>query len=70
MELEEQLEVENEKLMEASNRGDNPSMIEASQKIGKLQKEIDAFFERLEVASETLDEIEARYQKRLEELLA
>jgi ATP-binding cassette subfamily F protein 3 len=69
MELEEQLEIENEKLIEASNRGDNPSMIEASQNIGKLQKEIDAFFERLEVASETLDEIEARYQKKLEELL-
>ncbi|RUM76318.1 MAG: ABC transporter ATP-binding protein, partial [Sulfurovum sp.] len=59
--LEEQLELENEKLLEASNSGDNSLMIEASQNIGNLQKEVDELFERLEVASEALDEIEEKY---------
>jgi len=66
--LEEQLEVENEKLLEASNSGDNSLMIEASQNIGNLQKEVDELFERLEVASEALDEIEAKYAPQLEKL--
>ena len=68
MELEEELEAENEKLTEASNSGDNAMMIEASQNVGKLQKEVDELFERLEVASEALDEIEERYKPQLEEV--
>ena len=68
MELEEELEAENEKLMEASTSGDNSAMIEASQKVGKLQHEVDELFERLEVASEALDEVEERYAPQLEEL--
>ena len=66
--LEEQLEVENEKLIQASNLGENSAMIEASQNIGKLQSEVDALFERLEVASESLDEIEERYAPQLKEV--
>jgi ATP-binding cassette subfamily F protein 3 len=68
MELEEQLEVENEKLMEASNSGDNSTMIEASQNVGKIQSEVDELFERLEIASETLDTIEEKYAPQLAEL--
>jgi len=66
--LEDELEVENEKLVEASNSGDNSAMIEASQTIGKLQKEIDELFEHLEIASEALDEIEEKYAPQLEAL--
>jgi len=66
--LEEQLEIENEKLLEASNLGDNSLMIEASQNIGNLQKEVDELFERLEVASEALDEIEEKYAPQLAEV--
>jgi ATP-binding cassette subfamily F protein 3 len=69
MKLEDEVESENKRLMEASNSGDNDTMIEASQNIGKLQKEIDELFERLEVASEALDEIEERYAPQLEELV-
>ncbi len=61
MELEEELEAENEKLMKASESGDNSAMIEASQNVGKLQAQVDELFERLEVASEALDEVEERY---------
>jgi ATP-binding cassette subfamily F protein 3 len=66
MELEEELESENERLMKASESGDNSLMIEASQNIGKLQTQIDELFERLEIASEALDEIEEKYAPQLE----
>lgn len=68
MELEEELEVENEKLIEASNTGESSALIEASQNVGKLQKEIDQLFEELEVASDALDEIEAKYAIQLDNL--
>jgi len=68
MELEEELELQNERLMKASESGDNTNMIEASQNIGKLQKEIDELFERLEIASHALDEISDRYEPQLAEL--
>jgi ATP-binding cassette subfamily F protein 3 len=68
MKLEEELEVENEKLTQASNSGDNALMIEASQNVGKLQDEVDELFERLEIASEALDEIEEKYAPQLAEL--
>lgn len=61
MELEEELELENEKLIKASESGDNAMIIELSQKIGKIQDDIDGLFERLEIASEALDEVEERY---------
>ena len=66
--LEEQLEVENKKLTEASSSGDNSTMIEASQNVGKLQTEVDELFERLEVAAESLDEIEEKYAPKMAEL--
>jgi ATP-binding cassette subfamily F protein 3 len=68
MELEEELKIENEKLVKASNTGDNATMIDASKNVGKVQKEVDDFFERLEVASEALDEIEEKYKLKLNEL--
>ncbi|MCH9740780.1 MAG: ATP-binding cassette domain-containing protein [Epsilonproteobacteria bacterium] len=68
MELEELLEEQNEKLMEASNSGDNAGMIEHSQNVGKTQAQIEELFERLEVASETLDEINERYEIELSRL--
>ncbi len=68
VELEELLEEWNEKLIEASNSGDNRAMIEFSQEIGERQTEIDELFERLEVASDMLDEIFDRYEEKLREL--
>ena len=69
MEREEDLEVENEKLIKASNSGDNSTLIEASQNVGKLQQEIDDLFERLEVASDALDEIEEKYSHQSKEIV-
>ena len=68
MELEEELESENARLVEASNSGDNSVMIEASQNVGKLQAEVDELFERLETASEALDAIEEKYAPQMAEL--
>jgi len=68
MKLEEELERENEKLLQASSSADNALIIEASQNIGKLQKEVDELFERLEVASDALDEVEQKYTPLFAEL--
>jgi len=68
MEREERLEAENKRLMEASESGDNPSIIESSQRIGQLQEEIDTLFERLEIASDAVDEVDAKYAIQLAEL--
>ncbi|CAA6802684.1 MAG: COG0488: ATPase components of ABC transporters with duplicated ATPase domains, partial [uncultured Sulfurovum sp.] len=68
MELEVELENENQKLIEASNTGDNSIIIEASQSVGKLQKEVDELFERLEIASHAFDEIEKKYLALLDKL--
>jgi ATP-binding cassette subfamily F protein 3 len=62
MELEELMEEQNDKLMKTSNDGDNSKMIEYSQKIGETQTQIDELFERLEVASDALDEIMEKYE--------
>jgi ATP-binding cassette subfamily F protein 3 len=69
MKLEELLEEQNKKLISASSSGDNEGMIEYSQEIGKTQKEVDELFERLEVASDTLDNIQIKYESRLEKLI-
>ena len=68
MELEELLEEHNSALTQASNSGDNSAMIEYSQAIGDTQEKIDVLFERLEAASESLDEITQRYDSKLAEL--
>ena len=68
MELEEELDEHNAQLTQASNAGDNSKIIELSQTVGKTQNEIDELFERLEIASETLDEIAERYEPKLAEL--
>jgi len=68
MELEEQMSVENEKLQEASNAGDNSAIIELSQKVSKINSEIDVLFERLEMSSEVLDDILAKYEEKLKEI--
>jgi ATP-binding cassette subfamily F protein 3 len=43
-------------------------MMEHSKALGETQKEIEVLFERLEVASEIMDEINAKYEVKLAEL--
>ncbi len=63
--LEEKLEIQNQELQKASDRGDNSAIMEISQNISKLDKEIEDIFEKLEVATEILDEILERYKAKL-----
>ena len=66
--LEADIAVKNEALAKASNSGDNDAIMELSREVGLVQQEIDAFFERLEVATEKDDEIVAEYDLKLEEI--
>jgi ATP-binding cassette subfamily F protein 3 len=67
-ELEALEKTHNEALSQASNSGDNSAMMEHSKALGETQKEIEVLFERLEVASEIMDEINAKYEVKLAEL--
>jgi len=60
--------VKNEALEKASNAGDNDVIMELSKEVGLVQQDIDAYFERLEVASEKDDEIVSEYDLKLEEI--
>ena len=66
--LESEMKPKNKELEEASNKGDNSQIMELSKEIGLLQQGIDAFFERLEVASELDDEIVERFELKLQEI--
>jgi len=69
MEVLEVLEEEqNAALLEAGNSGDNSGMIEHSKAVAVTQAEIEEIFERLEVATEALDEINAKYDLKLKEI--
>ena len=66
--LEADMAVKNEALANASNSGDNDLIMELSKEVGLVQQEIDAFFERLEIATEKDDEIVAEYELKLQEI--
>ena len=63
-----QLEAKNAELEKASNSGDNSAIMELSREVGLVQQEVDALFERLEIATEKDDEIVAEYELKLEEI--
>jgi len=66
--LEAEMAVKNEALTEASNRGDNDAIMEHSKEVGLVQQEIDALFEKLEIASEKDEAIVAEYEEKLLEI--
>jgi ATP-binding cassette subfamily F protein 3 len=66
--LEVELNIKNKALEIASNSGDNSAIMEHSKKVGLVQQEVDAYFERLEVASEKDEAIVAEYDLKLEEI--
>ncbi len=63
--IEKEIACENRLLEEASQNGDNSSMIEHSATLGKLQDEVDRLFDRLEIATEKEEEITAEYEEKL-----
>ena len=66
--LESDIAVKNEALEKASSSGDNDVIMELSKEVGLIQQDIDAYFERLEIATEKDDEIVAEYDNKLEEI--
>ena len=66
--LEVQMAEKNKILTEASERGDNDAIMEYSKEVGLVQQEIDAWFEKLEIATEADEEIVAEYDLKLEEI--
>ncbi len=63
-----ELAAKNEELEKASTSGDNSAIMELSREVGLVQQEVDALFERLEIATEKDDEIVAEYELKLEEI--
>ncbi len=68
MELEDDVSLQQEELIKASNEGDNSKVIELSQTVTKNEKLVEDKFEQLEITQHKLDEIEEQYQKRLDKL--
>ncbi len=63
------LDGENQKLLDATNKNDNQNIIEHSKNIANIQSQIDTLFDRLEIASESLDEVMQRYEEKLSVLV-
>jgi len=66
--LEVELATKNEALTKASNSGNNADIMTLSKAVGVVQQEVDAYFERLEIASEKDEAIVAEYDLKLEEI--
>ena len=61
-------EAHNKALESASNSADNAGMIEHSKAVAQTQAEIEELFERVEIATEALEEINQKYELKLAEL--
>ena len=69
LEVLEVLEEEHNSALEAaSSSGDNAAMVEHAKAAAQIQAEIEELFERLETATEALDEINTKYDAMLEAL--
>ena len=68
MSIEENLELEHDALVLASNAGDNAKIMDISRLVSDYEKEVEAKFELLEQSQNSFDEINEEYDKKLEEL--
>jgi len=68
MEIEEQLEVQHEQLIQASNENDNAKVMEISKIVIANEKEVEDKFDMLEAAQNKLDDIMDEYKIKLETL--
>jgi len=68
MKLEEELEIDHEELIKASNSGDNSAVMDISRIVTAKEKEIEEKFDSLEVSQTKLDEINSQYDIKLEGL--
>jgi len=68
MELEETLETHHEELIEVSNSGDSSRLMELSKIVGDAEAKVESLFEEFEEVSSELEDINADYDKKMEEL--
>ena len=68
MKLEEQLETHHQELIEASNSGDSATLMELSKTVSDEEKKVEESFEEFEELSIDLEEINEKYEKKIEEL--
>jgi len=66
--IEEELEEHHEALIEASNAGESAKLMELSKLVAAEEAKVEESFEALEVAQTQLDEINAEYDAKIEEL--
>ena len=67
--LEEELALEHEALIEASNSGESAKLMELSKSVSAKEELIEESFEALAVAQESYDAIYEEYEKKIEELV-
>ncbi len=66
--IEELLDHDQNELTKATNKGDNNSSIELLKNINKYEKDIETKFAALEVSQTKLDELNAQFEKRMNEV--
>jgi len=69
MQVEEELEGHHKELLKASNSGDTASLMELSKLVSEEERKVEDLFEELEVIQTDLDEINEKYEEKIEELL-
>ena len=68
IQTEELLEGHHKELIVASNSGDSSTLMELSKLVASLEAQVEKMFEELETAQTRLDEINAGYDKQIEDL--
>lgn len=69
MDLESLLETKKEELISFTNQGNNSKVMEISKEISTLEKNAEAEFAKLEVSQSKLDEINAEFEEKMQELM-
>jgi ATP-binding cassette subfamily F protein 3 len=68
MQLEESLESHHQELIEASNSGDSATLMELSKTVSDEEKRVEQSFDEFEALSLELEEINAEYEAKIEEV--
>jgi ATP-binding cassette, subfamily F, member 3 len=68
MEMEESLEAHHKELVVASNTGDGATLMELSKLVASQEAQVEKTFEELEIAQTELDELNAGFDKKIEDL--
>jgi ATP-binding cassette subfamily F protein 3 len=68
VELEEELEIQHQELIEASNSGDSALLMELSKTVSQKEAKVEEMFEELEENQNKIDDINSEYEERMKNL--